>query len=158
MTGYPPNNTTHRMKRQTSHDLHRRFTNAPDTGQPTNEANVRHPQNHRNEIQSIVPRASVAIRVPLLLRRQSCNGLPLARQTDAPTERGWVGGAGLCQSPPPPPPPVEHSSKKIMKIITYMCPRVSSANILLAFICLKIVDFPDSPAPNSKSLIFSCSF
>lgn len=26
------------------------------------------------------------------------------------------------------------------------------------FICLKMVDLPDSPAPKSKSLIFSCSF
>lgn len=30
--------------------------------------------------------------------------------------------------------------------------------LVLAFICLKIVDFPDSPAPSSSSLIFSCSF
>ena len=29
---------------------------------------------------------------------------------------------------------------------------------LHTFICLKMVDLPDSPAPNSSSLIFSCSF
>ena len=80
--------------------------------------------------------------------RRSGTGTPACGRS----REGNASGEGALARPPTPPPPVPPlGGTHLSSSSSYGLPKMS-------FICLKMVLFPDSPAPSSSSLIFSSSF